>query len=111
LTGPLRKTNRWEWSRLRERILARDKRRCRYCNVRATEIDHVVPIRDGGTDHPNNLVASCWSCTPGGNVRVKLALLEAGGGGPVQMEAIRRGLRPQISPPASEVPHRTSREW
>lgn len=32
------------------------------CGVPATEVDHVVPRRQGGTDHPSNLGARCRSC-------------------------------------------------
>lgn len=53
--------------RLRFEILRRDNHRCRYCG--ATEvrlvIDHVVPTTLGGSDDPDNLVASCEPCNSG----------------------------------------------
>lgn len=29
------------------------------------EVDHIVPVCDGGTDDPINLTASCWECNHG----------------------------------------------
>ena len=36
--------------------------RCHWCGGHANTIDHIVPIIDGGTDEPDNLVAACRSC-------------------------------------------------
>ena len=35
---------------------------CVYCGGPATERDHVVPKRRGGTDDPSNLVLACHAC-------------------------------------------------
>lgn len=55
--------------RLRFEILKRDGFRCRYCGTTAVAeplvVDHVVPVAEGGTDEPSNLVCACWSCNSG----------------------------------------------
>ena len=57
------------WYALRYEVLVRDNFTCKYCgqyapNVRL-EVDHVVPVVEGGTDALNNLVTSCWACNRG----------------------------------------------
>lgn len=47
---------------LRLKIFDRDHCLCVYCGEWAEHIDHVVPVCQGGTDAPDNLVASCASC-------------------------------------------------
>lgn len=55
--------------RVRFEILKRDGFRCRYCGVTATatllHVDHVVPVAEGGTDDPSNLVTACPDCNLG----------------------------------------------
>ena len=46
----------------RRSVLARDGRRCAYCNGVATTIDHVVPRARGGTHSWENVVAACRDC-------------------------------------------------
>jgi hypothetical protein len=50
----------------RQRILKRDKNRCRYCGKRLTKsnrvIDHVVPWSRGGRNEDSNLVLACRDC-------------------------------------------------
>jgi len=52
--------------KLRFEILTRDKFTCLYCGARAPsvclEVDHVIPVSKGGTNHPSNLVSSCRDC-------------------------------------------------
>lgn len=36
--------------------------RCYLCGGKATQVDHVVPVIQGGTDHPSNLKPICWPC-------------------------------------------------
>ena len=55
--------------RTRFEILKRDRFTCRYCgrlspNV-LLEVDHIVPLCEGGTDDPINLAVSCWECNRG----------------------------------------------
>jgi len=56
-------------NRLRYEVLRRDNFTCRYCGASAPdvvlEVDHVVPVSLGGTDHPRNLVAACVDCNSG----------------------------------------------
>lgn len=47
---------------LRSFIFSRSDGKCVYCGAKATEIDHVVPRSNGGTNSTYNLVASCRSC-------------------------------------------------
>ena len=58
---PLRGSSR-RWRGIRARILKRDAYRCRYCGGEATHVDHVLPVDQGGTDSPDNLVAACQHC-------------------------------------------------
>ena len=59
----------YAWQKLRLRILARDSYLCQ-CDVckrsgyvkEATEVDHIVPKAQGGTDDPSNLRAVHRSC-------------------------------------------------
>lgn len=55
--------------RTRFEIFKRDNFTCRYCGRVSPsvvlEVDHVVPVCEGGTDDPMNLVASCWECNHG----------------------------------------------
>lgn len=49
-------------NKLRSFIFNRSNNKCVYCGAKATEIDHVVPRANGGTDSTYNLVASCRVC-------------------------------------------------
>lgn len=51
-----------EWRILREKVLKRDQRTCRYCHGPATQADHVIPRKHGGPDKLSNLVACCPTC-------------------------------------------------
>ena len=48
--------------KLRSFIFNRSNGKCVYCGAKATEIDHVIPRANGGTDSTYNLVASCKAC-------------------------------------------------
>lgn len=55
------------WRRKRERILKRDGYLCQPCKRRDTltlakEVDHIVPVAEGGTDEDDNLEAICKPC-------------------------------------------------
>lgn len=56
-------------TRTRFEILKRDGFRCRYCGATAVgsvlHVDHVVPIAEGGSDDPANLIAACADCNLG----------------------------------------------
>jgi hypothetical protein len=51
---------------LRYEVLKRARFRCELCgvsaDVRALEVDHIVPRSRGGTDDPDNLQALCYRC-------------------------------------------------
>ena len=51
---------------LRYEVLKRARFRCELCgvsaDVRALEVDHILPRNRGGTDDPDNLQALCYSC-------------------------------------------------
>ncbi len=55
--------------RVRFDIFKRDNFTCRYCARTSPaivlEVDHVVPVCEGGSDDPINLVAACWECNRG----------------------------------------------
>ena len=55
--------------RTRFEVFKRDEFQCRYCGRRSPavvlEVDHVVPVCEGGDDDPLNLVTSCWECNSG----------------------------------------------
>lgn len=50
-----------DWPSTRQRILTRDNHRCYIngCPLRASEVDHIVPRSQGGTNHDSNLAAIC----------------------------------------------------
>ena len=55
-----------DWRAKRERILVRDAFVCQACHRVTTghdaNVDHVVPLEDGGADHDANLQTLCRSC-------------------------------------------------
>lgn len=55
--------------KLRFEILKRDGFACHYCGRRAPtvvlHVDHLIPRNAGGTDDPDNLIASCSTCNLG----------------------------------------------
>ncbi len=57
------------WYKLRWQILYRDKYTCQYCGQAAPnvqlEVDHIIPVVEGGTDDLSNLATSCWACNRG----------------------------------------------
>ena len=55
------------WPKLRLRILERDNYDCQIrspaCTKKATQVDHIVPVRKGGARYdPANLRAACRPC-------------------------------------------------
>lgn len=53
-------------ARLRAGVLRRDKGVCQIagegCTHKATQVDHIRPVAQGGTDAPDNLRAVCPVC-------------------------------------------------
>lgn len=58
-------------TRTRFEILKRDGFRCAYCGTTPLQtqapmhVDHVVPVAEGGTDDPENLITACAPCNMG----------------------------------------------
>lgn len=55
---------------IRDAVLERDGRTCRYCGDVAVTADHVVPFSYGGRDDMSNLVAVCVFCNSVANDKV-----------------------------------------
>ena len=55
--------------RTRFEIFKRDDFTCRYCARKTPavvlEVDHIVPVCEGGSDDSINLTTSCWECNRG----------------------------------------------
>ena len=49
-----------DWPRIRRQVLA-EQPYCA-CGARATQVDHMIPLRQGGTNDRANLVAMCRRC-------------------------------------------------
>lgn len=50
------RTSTAEWRALRKLVLRRDAGICHVCGKPgATDVDHVIPFGEGGTDEPSNL--------------------------------------------------------
>lgn len=56
------RTSTQAWKTLAASIRARDLNICYLCRGVATEVDHVTPRAEGGTDDPANLRAICVPC-------------------------------------------------
>jgi 5-methylcytosine-specific restriction enzyme A len=50
-----------EWRKVRARFLRRYPV-CVMCGAYATDVDHILPKRNGGTDDDDNLQAFCHAC-------------------------------------------------
>jgi 5-methylcytosine-specific restriction protein A len=68
----------WSPSRLpgfkaaaRESILTRDGRRCYLCGGEAVQVDHVVPLAEGGSNDLDNGAAVCVPCHAAKSAREK----------------------------------------
>lgn len=64
--GKARETGR-PWRRKREHVLARDNHLCQPCLklgvlTVATDVDHIIPVGEGGTSHTSNLQSICDRC-------------------------------------------------
>jgi hypothetical protein len=59
---PLSKKTRFE-------VFKRDGFKCMYCGAHPPEaileVDHVKPVADGGKNHMDNLITSCFACNRG----------------------------------------------
>lgn len=59
---------------LRFNVLQRDGHTCQYCGRKPPdvelEIDHLLPVAEGGTDEFENLVTSCFDCNRGKSAKI-----------------------------------------
>jgi 5-methylcytosine-specific restriction protein A len=56
-------TNTQAWRILRKKIIQRDDGICQRCGTQgATDVDHIVPRAEGGTDSEENLQLLCKPC-------------------------------------------------
>lgn len=85
------------YSALRWFVLERDNFTCQYCgqsapNV-ALEVDHIVPVAEGGEDSPDNLKTSCYSCNRGKeHLKVRLK-----SGRPVAVKPLTRHIPSKLT--------------
>lgn len=58
---------------LRFEVFKRDEFTCQYCGRKppavVLEVDHIVPITEGGTNADHNLLTSCFDCNRGKGAR------------------------------------------
>ena len=73
-----------EWRRQRQRALERAGRRCEQCrSAIRVQVDHKVPVSQGGTHHLDNLQVLCEGChkaktaTEGGGYRSRSSRQQA----------------------------------
>ena len=84
------------WQAIRPSILERDGHVCRIagprCKTAATEVDHIVPLSEGGARlDPDNLRAACKTCNAGRQNR--------------RIAELAKALQRPLTPPAA------SRDW
>lgn len=60
--GRARKANAKQWLLTPKDIKRLLHGQCAYCDMPATEIDHVIPLARNGTNGIGNLVGSCSFC-------------------------------------------------
>ena len=62
-TDEIRKrVSQWDWLKLARKIRKRDDFTCLRCKKRGWVIHHMIPVRLGGKDIPENLVTLCPGC-------------------------------------------------
>lgn len=50
------------WDKTRFRILRRDHRTCQLCGMPGNQVDHIIPVSQGGTHEDDNLRVLCYDC-------------------------------------------------
>lgn len=66
-----------DWQYVRRKVLQRDGYVCQLCGSRSRlEVDHVVPLQEGGPSHIDNLQCLCRNC------HIAKTRRENGGGAP-----------------------------
>lgn len=57
------RSGNWISNADRQALYERDGHTCRYCgSTDSLSLDHIIPVSQGGTDEPDNLVTACRSC-------------------------------------------------
>jgi hypothetical protein len=55
--------------KIRFEVFKRDAFKCQYCGRSAPDVilnvDHIKPVKEGGTNHLTNLITSCFDCNSG----------------------------------------------
>jgi len=63
---PLSKKTRFE-------VFKRDSFTCQYCSAKPPkvplEVDHIIPVKSGGTNDAENLITACFDCNRGKGAR------------------------------------------
>lgn len=94
------------WMKTRARILKRDGYLCQHCirlgrPVPATEVDHTIPLEQGGSGEDSNLQSLCHQCHATKTTAEQRARYSPTGTQPcprgsidqVSMDSLRRGAR------------------
>jgi hypothetical protein len=50
------------WGGVSAYVYRRDNGTCQKCGEYGSEVDHILPVKDGGTDDPANLRLLCHTC-------------------------------------------------
>ena len=61
----LRRPRGRRWQAIRRQVFARYGRTCHVCGAPAVDVDHLLPIADGGGDELSNLRPACARCNRG----------------------------------------------
>lgn len=56
-----RRGHDWTWTKIRRAYIAAHPN-CTKCGKQAKEVDHIIPMEDGGTHAPGNLQSLCFTC-------------------------------------------------
>ena len=102
---------------VRLKVFIRDGFRCVYCGTSPGEgelqPDHVIPVRDGGTNDIGNLVAACRACNAAKSARTLVAIEESDVG--VYVHAAKPEpapeKRPEMVPLDAQTMARLDKEW
>ena len=78
--GATRRITGYTWQKIRRAVMARDRYQCQLCGCvsMAHEVDHVVPLEQGGANEMDNLRLTCVECHKAKTAREAAA--RAGGG-------------------------------
>ncbi|WP_353963755.1 HNH endonuclease [Streptomyces sp. NBC_00237] len=63
------------YDRIRRAVLARDNYTCVICYAAGTDVDHIIPVTQGGIDDPVNLRTLCSPCHRVKSERERIAAL------------------------------------